>query len=262
MKNSIKLLSTIIVLSFLSCKKDKKTAEPEPEPISVTAGTLQIKFDSKVDAAPFVMGQKFVNPYGDTMTINTFKYFISNIVLTKEDNSTYTVPESYHMVDHAILAQQTISLTNVPGGAYKSIKFMFGVDSARNKSGAQTGALDPSGLAADMFWTWSSGYIMLKIEGTSPKSGAVGKGLTYHVGGFGGANKTQRTFDLNFGAGRANVASDKSPKIYLNSNINEFFKTPTMIDVVTQYYCMSAGTTAKLFADNYADMIAFSNVTN
>jgi len=261
MKNFKTIVLILSVVSFLSCKKDKKEPEPEPTPVPMM-GPLQIHFNPMVDAAPLVLGTKIVNPKGDTMTINVFKYFISNIVLTKEDNSTYVVPESYHMIDNSILAQQTISLTNIPTDSYKSVKFMIGVDSARNKSGAQTGALDPAGLASGMFWSWNSGYIMFKIEGTAPKSGDLAKALTYHMGGFYGPNKTQRDFDLSFGTGRAMVAHDKNPKITLHANINEFFKNPTLIDVVTQYYCMTGGTTAKLFADNYADMISFSSISN
>jgi hypothetical protein len=47
------------------------------------------------------------------------------------------------------------------------IRFLLGVDSARNVSGIQTGALDP---ARGMFWTWNSGYVMAKIEGSSPSA--------------------------------------------------------------------------------------------
>jgi hypothetical protein len=61
------------------------------------------------------------------------------------------------------------------------MEFMIGVDSARNNSGAQTGALDPTN---GMFWSWSTGYIMAKFEGTSAQSPAAANALKFHIGGF------------------------------------------------------------------------------
>jgi len=35
-----------------------------------------------------------------------------------------------------------------------------------------------------MFWTWNSGYIMAKLEGTSPVSSQPNNKFEYHIGGF------------------------------------------------------------------------------
>ena len=50
----------------------------------------------------------------------------------------------------------------------------------------RTGVLDPSGAGADMYWTWNSGYIFFKMEGTSPAATGMGNSFMYHIGGFGG----------------------------------------------------------------------------
>jgi hypothetical protein len=243
---------------FISCKKDVKNEAP----VVVPTGNLQINFAAQANTYSFSLGQSFVTANLDTLTITKFKYFISNVVLTKEDNTTYSVPECYHVIDHSSTGKKTISLNEVPVGNYRSIKFMLGVDSARNRSGAQTNGLDPANEATDMYWTWSSGYIMIKVEGTSPQSGNGTKAIEYHMGGFGGVNKTQRTFDLNFGINTLTVADGKDPQLFLNSNIAEFFRTPTKINVNTTYGVLSAGATAKIFADNYADMITFDHLQN
>jgi hypothetical protein len=65
---------------------------------------------------------------------------------------------------------------NVPAGTYTGMYLTMGVDSARNVSGAQEGALDP---ANGMFWSWTSGYIMIKAEGLSPQG--AGGSFTYHL---------------------------------------------------------------------------------
>lgn len=265
MKKQLLVLFSAILILTVSCKKDNKDPEPEPAPQPApiaTKGPLYIHVDPTFNNNTMNFGTKYVNQNGDTMIFSAFKFFISNIILVKEDNSTYTVPESYHLVNTAISQKQNIYLTDIPFGNYKSIRFMLGIDSTRNRSGAQTGALDPSGEAIDMFWTWNSGYIMMKIEGTSPQSGDPNKNIAYHLGGYGGVNKIQKMFDINFASSVATVAQGKNPGIFLKADISEFFKTPNLINLSTQHTCLAAGTAAKMFADNYADMITFGSVVN
>jgi hypothetical protein len=259
MKTIIKFVTIALLLGFTSCKKDTKEPEPTPEPTSVaTTGSLKIQLEHLVDTVPLVLNQNYRNPKLDTFKVTKLKYYISNIVITKNDNSTFVESESYHLVDVSNTASTVLTLTNVPIASYKSISFMLGVDSAKNVSGAQAGDLAPS----DMLWNWSTGYIMFKLEGTSPKSGATAKTLTYHIGGFAGANKTQRNFNFNFGSPTANVSASVTPMVHLAVDINEFFKTPTLIDVTTQYYQMMPNANSKMYADNYADMISFEHVHN
>ena len=96
----------------------------------------------------------------------------------KTDNSIVTIPNTYFLVNQDEEASMAIEMDSLPLGLYKSIKFMIGVDSTRNVSGSQTGALDP---ANGMFWTWNSGYIFLKMEGTSPVIPNTGHNFTFHI---------------------------------------------------------------------------------
>lgn len=262
MKNIIKFIPLVLLLAVVSCKKDKKDPEPEPTPTPTpvpTAGALKIEFEHKVDTINFAFNQNYRNPKLDTFKVNMLKYYISNIVITKNDNSTFVVPNSYHLIDLSNIATTVVNIPNVPFASYKSMTFMLGVDSARNCSGAQDGDLAQS---KGMFWNWSTGYIMFKLEGSSPKSGASNKSLVYHIGGFGGANKAQRNFNFNFGATTANVSASVTPEIHLKVDVNEFFKTPNLIDVTTHYYQMMNLANTPIYANNYADMFSFEHVHN
>ncbi len=260
MKTLLYISLLFLAINHASCKKDTKTIEPEPTPQPQT-GTLKLEFENLVDTSKLLLGKKYLNPLGDTFVVSTFNYFISNIVLVNTDNSTFIEPNSYHLVKHSTSASLIISISGVPAGSYKAVKFMLGVDSLRNVSGAQTGDLDPA-VSGSMFWSWNTGYIFMKFEGTSPKSGDPGKNLSYHIGGFGGANKTQRSFDLNFGSSNANVSLTASPIVHLSADVNQLFKSPTTIDFNTKYNILSTGSNAKLIADNYADMFNFKHIHN
>jgi hypothetical protein len=201
----------------------------------------------------------YTNQAGNTFNVSMYKYYITNIKITKTDNTVWTESNSYHLVDHSDAASTLVTLSNVPFGNYKSIEFMIGVDSAKNNSGAQTGALDP---ANGMFWSWSSGYIMAKLEGTSPQSTATANALKFHIGGFIGANKTMKIVSPSFNTETANVSSTITPEIHMSSNVLEWFQTPTTVDFSTTNTVHMPGAAANTVANNYADMFTVEHIHN
>lgn len=265
MKLAIKGVSIFLVcLALTACKKDSKTSDPGPQPSpSGETGSIQLYFQDVAGNENLEFGKKYVNANGDTFTVNKFNYYISNIVFTKEDNSTYSETYSYHLLRHAAgTTGNTVTITGVPVGSYKSMSLMLGVDSVHNVSGAQTGDLDPA-KATDMFWSWSTGYIMLKLEGYSSKSQATDNSITFHIGGFKGIYKTQRNFSFNFTATPANITASGKSTIQLKVNVLEMFRTPNTTAFSSQYNLVSPNQQAvKNIADNYADMITFGAVTN
>jgi len=263
MKNSIKL-ATLLALSiiFTNCKKDTIGPEaPVPLPVvSITTGTLKVGFEPMVGDSGLVFSSKtYTNHAGNTFNVTTWMYYVSNIKLTKTDNSVVTIANSYFLVDHSSAAGSMISIANVPYGNYKAMEFTLGVDSARNVSGAQTGALDP---ANGMFWTWSSGYIMAKMEGASPQSTDVANKLIFHVGGFSGTNNVLKNINISFDAEVANVSETISPKVHLTSDLLKWFKAPNVIDFSTLNKVHMPGMNAKKIADNYASMFTFEHIHN
>ncbi|MBC7425469.1 MAG: hypothetical protein H7321_02945, partial [Bacteroidia bacterium] len=71
---------------------------------------------------------------------------------------------------------------NIPSDLqYDKVKFNVGVDSLTNVSGAMGGNLDP---AKGMYWTWQSGYINCKIEGTCSNCQTRNNEFQLHLGGY------------------------------------------------------------------------------
>ena len=261
MKNIFKITAILLIaLTLSNCKKDTKSPEPEDLTPLPAAGNLSIEFEAMVGANDLVLStQTYTNAAGNTFNVTMYRYYISNIKLTKSDNTVWTQPESYYLIDHSVPLSTTISIPNVPFGNYKGIEFMIGVDSTRNVSGAQTGALDP---ANGMFWSWSTGYIMSKIEGTSPQSTASGNNLVFHIGGFSGANKVLKTVSPSFNGDSAIVSSSVTPKIHMANDLLQWFEAPTAIDFSTVNTIHMSGTEAKSIADNYADMFSVEHIHN
>lgn len=257
----------VVLFGFLlsACKKDENTPQPvEPEPVpspTVEYGSLKLQFTNVVDTQLLSLGKSFLNPAGESFSLTKFNYYISNVVLTKSDNSVFVVKDVYRIVKQDDDTSRVITMKNIPVGNYKSVKVMLGVDSASNNSGAHSGGLDFD-YANDMFWGWNQGYIFLKLEGTSPASINTNNKIEYHIGGYGGVNKTQKNYELNLGSTEAKITTSATPVISLKVNVNEIFKTPVSISFAVKPQQTSTGTGAKMIADNYADMIYFDKVVN
>ncbi len=163
------LSSSLIALTLtMACKKEVKEETPV---VDNSNGEVTINFVNKVDNANLELSTNlnkvwYKNQNNDSFNVTTFNYYISNVKLIAEDGTSFAESESYHLISQSEPSSKSFSIKNVPAKKYISISYTLGVDSIRNVSGAQTGALDP---ANGMFWTWNSGYIFMKFEGASPK---------------------------------------------------------------------------------------------
>ena len=261
-KPILKLSALCLIMLTTACKKDQvNTTNNSTTTTVINTGKLNIEFQAKFDTARLAFNKLYINMNGDSVTVSKFNYFITNIVLTKTDNSIYTENESYHLVRHSSGTSFILPLSNVPLASYKSISFMVGVDSTRNVSGTQTGDLDPANVS-DMFWSWNTGYIFLKLEGTDVKVPSIDKKFQFHIGGYGGVYKAQRQFNLNFGSATATVKESATPLVQLFVDVNAIFSNPNKLDLKTQFNILNQGANAKMVADNYSNMIRFNLVQN
>lgn len=253
-KNISIALFAILTIAFTSCKKDETINTAEK-------GTFTLEFENQVNGVPLVLNtQNYTNANGESFNISTFKYYVSNIKLTKTDGTVCAIPESYILLDEAKPSSLLNNLKDIPTGDYTKISFTIGVDKERNLAGAQTGALDP---ALGMFWTWNSGYIFVKFEGTSPQSTATDKSLTFHIGGIVDPNNTIRTFSTDFSTGNPlRIRADKNPQVHFVVNAASLFKGKQNISFAQLNFTMG-GANSVIVADNYVNgLFEFEHIHN
>ena len=239
-------LFMLFAVSIGACKK----IEEEPKE---TFGQLELEFDHVwgLNNQPFYLNQTYVHPMSeDTMELTMLKYYISNVVLYKTDGSTYEVPDSYYLIDPE---ENTISINNVPSGDYTRVDFIVGVDSARNNSGLQTGALNPSN---GMFWSWSTGYIFIRVEGKSPQS-STGM-FMFHLGGyeepFNAINQKQLPIENDV----LNITPNAKPVLHLNVNVAKLWHGPIELSKLNLIH--NIGDTAVIMANNFSDGISIDHI--
>lgn len=253
MKNSIiAILILSILISGLTGFGDTITGTEK-------TGSVKISFINTVKGKPMELhSTEYKNPFDETYTITKFKYYISNVAFAFADGM-YSEMDSYHLIDEGKPESLSFSFQVFENG-YHSISFMLGVDSARNVSGAQTGALDPLN---DMFWTWNSGYIMAKMEGNSPQSKVVNKKVEYHIGGFSGLNNVLKKLTLNFPEGMVlKIKEGKTSELVIEADFDKWWQQPTDLKIAEHPVCTTPGALAKKFADNYGKMFTIKQVIN
>lgn len=259
----------LIALFVFSCKKDQP--EPEPDPVPPSGNTTShappvnnavcISFENVVGADSLILDNtyRYINANGDSFACHRFEYYISNVSFTDDLGNTWYEPESYHLVNAEDSASCKVWIDSMPAGNYVSVHFMIGVDSARNVSGTQTGALDP---ANGMFWTWTSGYIMAKFEGHSPVSTAGYHLVIFHSGGFSGQYATQRWITPSFNSLNAFVTNTTVSTIHMKADVLEWFQTPNIIDFSATNVSNTPGPVTSSVADNYMDMFTVTGIDN
>jgi len=224
-----------IFISLLFCLLFSATAQKNQ--------LLTIRFDNRFATEKLQPEQTCYLNGTDTLVINRFKYYISHIQLMNAAGKTIIPENQYFLVDIADEKSLSIQL-NIPEGNYTGIRFLLGVDSIRNVSGVQTGALDP---LHGMFWTWNSGYIMAKLEGTASSSMIAGKQFTYHIGGFRKHQNTTRLIQLQTTVFNTSLTIIADAAKWFNG-----------INITKEPVCHSPGALALRFADNYSKMFSIA----
>jgi len=249
-------LGTILLCCFLNnVKAQPKNNKPE----KYKKGFVKIIFINTIHHQPVVLfDSSYRNPFGEDYTITKFKYYVSNMAFYRTGNR-YSQKNDYRLVNQAIDSSLSF-IINLPENKYDSIGFLLGVDSARNTSGAQTGALDPLN---DMFWTWNTGYVMEKMEGTSPQSNAINNKVEYHIGGYKGENSVLHhlTFALP-GNKPLIIQNGKTSTLIIEADIAAFWDAATVIKISETPVCSLPGTLAKRIAANFYRLFKVATVIN
>lgn len=200
---------------------------------------IQVEISHVVGTAPLVIGEALTTPAGETLHVKRLHYYLSNPRLLRADGSWQAPPkdlqspEGYYLIDSAKPETTRFLLPPAPAGEYSGVEFTIGVDETRNGSGAQTGALDP---AHGMFWTWATGYIHFKLEGTSPASPEAEHTVTLHLGG----NGLQRTVFLPFAPKPVRVSADIQPTVHLHADLAAFLGGTAPLKFAEQPLVMQA----------------------
>lgn len=235
---------------FSSCQKNG-TIEKAGE------ASLEIHFHPLMQQQPLVFGKTYQLPNGEEFEPAVFRFYAGQLSLSSQGNNTIaTTGEPYFLLD-AANPQHLIIETRVPAGTYHTLHFLLGVDSARNVSGVQSGALDP---LKGMFWTWNSGYIFAKLEGMSPDATTPGNMVEYHIGGFRVPYNAARQIELVLPSyGALSLNKGQKAVIHVDVELENWFNGPYALNIAKHAVCMTPGELAWNISRNLSGLFTVTN---
>jgi len=240
------LLLTLAIGALLGCKKT-----PDSQP---TVGTVSLELANMAGAKSVALdGTAYATASGETFTVSTLKYYLSNFKFTKSDGSTYAAPGEYHLVDADKASSTAFTISQVPVGDYTGVSFLVGVDSTTTKADplSLTGDLNP---ANNMYWAWASGHIFLKLEGTVTSTSKP-TALTCHIGGYRAPYSAIVTAAPSFNGSTLPVRADHAPAIRLSADVLKIFDGPTAashVPLASFTEIMNPSARSVQMAQNYA----------
>lgn len=134
----------------------------------------------------------FSSTLNDSVTFESIRFYLSNFEFLTSKKEVIELPKKHFLID---LKEPNSLLLETPKNLnHASVRFNLGIDSITNNKGALGGDLDP---VNGMYWTWQSGYINFKLEGTSPAVSTRKNRFQFHLGGFLYPFNALQTVELN-----------------------------------------------------------------
>lgn len=210
----------------------------------VLPGQDTIRFRPVFNQKPLVLHKKYAAGK-DSITIETFRFYISGIRLCHNHNEIDAPEKKYYLMDLEDPASLVIIHANKHPDQFNILRFRIGIDSVTNVSGALGDDLDPTN---GMYWTWYSGYINFKLEGKAGWCPARHNRFQFHIGGYQYPFNALQEVDVEL-----YVNSNKS--IIIDIDLEEFLQ---QTDLGRQYEVMSPGRSAVELSRRMASVFKLS----
>jgi hypothetical protein len=147
----------------------------------------KLSFNFRYGENGIVKGNKIILDNEQWVTFTKFKLYVGNPVCFENGRVINTHQNRYDLLDFS--DSTTLLIEYSLPYSTDSLCFSIGTDSLTNVSGLYDGALDPLN---GMYWAWNSGYINLKIEGSSSLVMNEDQKFEFHIGGYLPPNTTSR----------------------------------------------------------------------
>lgn len=234
----------IFIALFTACTK--KVSPPPGTEEPVTGLVLNVSYHA--DQVPLVADSFiYTTQAGYQYSVNNLIYYLSRISLIKQDSSLVEVKD-YLFMDAFNANTNKVVLGAIPAGNYIGLKFNIGLDPKLNRTDSLPTTVDNINMQWPMMM--GGGYHFMKFEGYFKDQGKS-YGFNMHLG--------TDTCLISVKLYKAITITEgtKTP-IFMNMNINEWFRNPAVFDFNTDgNYIMGNVVAMKKFANNGVDVFKF-----
>ncbi len=260
---------TLITITSCSNNDDDEIQNTEP-------GNLQLKFENGFNnLGNIVLNQTTqTSSNGQKHQLSTLKYVISNISLIDQNGNefkyNYNNPDKGAFIINQADAKGGIvfaNLTEIPRGNYKKIKLGLGISPTAYLIGQDgQGIFWEKAKQEGMAWSWSAGYIFVRIEGKYGTSTPDTEFMN-HTGNMGdttinGTADLYREVVLDLPT-TARVSKEITPSIHILADFNQYLSGQTAL-TLTQANQMAMGSSQHLVSvsNNLIQMFKVDHVHN
>ncbi|MDG1295653.1 MAG: hypothetical protein P8P48_00845 [Saprospiraceae bacterium] len=215
MKN-ISLYTLFIVLIFGACTPDES---------SMPDSDLTVKFKSFYGSELLVLGKTY-NYLNYEVNFDKFKYIISNVELIDENNASHALSD-VELIDFKDSSSEdeaakgiTFSYSGVPSGAYKAVRFDFGLGSEYLGKTPADYSSDEVLAQSELFWDSWGNYIIGKLEArfdSNNDGNFLDETFQYHLGGDDAFRTVEVPIELN-------LLGDGLTELVLSLDISDIVK--------------------------------------
>lgn len=224
MKLSLPLLGIFSLIGWLS--------------LFAQSGTTVVQFEFTFAGEPLILDKPYYSPsMGDSIQLETIRFYVSDPLLVFDNQQIIPAEERYYLLDVSVPGSLAINFPNPDSIPSVILRFNIGIDSLTNVDGARGGALDP---VNGLYWSWQSGYINTKIEGTSPSCPARHNRFQFHLGGYQSPNNCLQ---------KVAVKVPLTPVIRIEIDLATYFQQVNLLEV---YQIMSPSSKAVILSGLFA----------
>jgi len=228
---TLKTLILFIAILFVvsACKKEEEKG----------TGRIEIEFVHQVDGSALQTDQMiYVNEAGNSYEVNEVQWFVTRLAFYK-DGKLVEIPDTntnVHYIDTDIASTfNWLVFDSFPEGNYDSLSFTFGFNEADN-----TSYRFPNPPESNMFWpeVMGGGYHYMKLNGKWLDPEQTVRSFNFHLG-IGQIYEEENPipielihnhFRVTLPLSSLKVEKDKTTKLQLVMNIEDWFKEPNLWD--------------------------------
>ena len=264
MRKSLLLIIPVVLLLSVACKK-KGCTDPQASNYSSLAKkddgsciypatySTTFNFKHEINGGPFLFDTiLYGHPAGQPYSVETLKYFVSNIVLYKASGDSVYI-DVEHYVDAEIPSTTILKFNqSIENTTYTGVAFIFGLDEVKNITGA---FVNPPESLMEWPVPMGGGYHYMKMEGKYDSLGVI-KNYNTHTGmSMGIPYHFQVYLPQSFTVTKNQVSID------LKMELNNWYQNPTLYDFdVYGDAIMGNAAAQQAIHDNGTDVFSLGNI--
>lgn len=233
-KNNYIIIPILLLVSLIFSSCENSSIEPENP-----TGKLRIEFNHYINGENIIFdSMAYVNDAGNNYLVNEIQYFISDVTLHKNDDSTIILNtwQDILYVDTDIDETNSyIFKDEISEDEYSKLSFTFGIVAEKNNS-----LMFVNPPESFMFWPelLGGGYHYMKLNGKwnnelnqpAPFNFHLGIGQIYYSFPDSISEYVQNHFIVELPEMALNIKDNETTTIKLIMNVDRWFNTPNIYD--------------------------------